>query len=269
MRVVIVTGGTQGLGRVMTETLLADGHAVTALGRSGSGPLAQAERLLLAHGDVGNPDDCARVLEETIARFGRIDALINNAGVNLPVQVKSGDGQRQRTFYDVSVEQWQTLMRTNVDGAFYLARLVAPKLVEQGWGRIVNHVTSYRTMVRNGEHPYGPSKTALEAMVAIWSADLADTGVTVNAILPGGAADTRMIASDQVPDRSKLIPPSVVAGPISYLISDASNAMTGHRFIGALWKPGAPEEQNIAASSAVAGWPESVAASPAPAWPPN
>ena len=269
MRVVIVTGGTQGLGRVMVERLLADGHAVTAVGRSGPGQLAENEQLLTARGDVSNPDDCAAVVEQTIARFGRVDALINNAGVNLPAQVKNADGIRKRSFYDVTVEQWQALMRTNVDGPFYLARLVAPHLVAQGWGRIINHVTSYRTMVRSGEHPYGPSKTALEAMVAIWSADLAGTGVTVNAILPGGASDTRMIAPDQVPDRAKLIPPSVIAGPVSYLVSDASNDVTGRRFIGALWKPGAADDANIAASSTVAGWPESVAISPAPAWPPK
>jgi NAD(P)-dependent dehydrogenase (short-subunit alcohol dehydrogenase family) len=269
MRVVIITGGTQGLGRVMTERLLADGHAVAAVSRFGPGELAQAERLLVVRGDVGNPEDCAAAVTQTIAHFGRVDALINNAGVNLPVGVKNTDGVRARAFYDVSVEQWQTMMRTNVDGAFYLARLVAPHLVERGWGRIVNHVTSYRTMVRGGEHPYGPSKTALESMVAIWSADLAGTGVTVNAILPGGGADTRMIAPDQVPDRSKLIPPAVVAGPISFLVSDASNGVTGRRFIGALWKPGSTDEQNVAASSTVAGWPESVSASPAPPWPPK
>jgi NAD(P)-dependent dehydrogenase (short-subunit alcohol dehydrogenase family) len=268
MRVVIVTGGTHGLGRAMTERLLADGHSVTAVGRSGPGELQPAERLLVVRGDVSNPDDCARIVTQTISRFSRVDALVNNAGLNLPVQVKRAEGVRARAFYDVSLEQWHALMRTNVDGAFYLARLVAPLFVEQGWGRVVNHVTSYRTMVRSGEHPYGPGKAALEAMVAIWSADLAGTGVTVNAILPGGAADTRMVGHDQISDRSKLIPASVVAEPVSCLVSDASNGVTGRRFIGALWTPGAPDRDNIAASSTAAGWPESVAASPAPAWPP-
>jgi 3-oxoacyl-[acyl-carrier protein] reductase len=96
-------------------------------------------------------------------------------------------------------------------------------------------------------------------MTTIWGKDLAGTGVTVNAILPGGAADTRMIAKEAVGDRSKLIPPSVMAPLIRFLLSDASNDVSGRRFIGALWKPDASIQENITASSTVSGWPESVA----------
>jgi NAD(P)-dependent dehydrogenase (short-subunit alcohol dehydrogenase family) len=263
-RVVIVTGGTAGLGRVMVEALLADGHRVVAVGRSGPGELHETEGLLFARGDVGDAAACEAIVTSTIARFGTIDAVVNNAGLNLPTAVKDAGGARPRRFYDLPIEQWQSIWTTNTSGAFFMARAVAPRLVAQGWGRIVNHVTSYRTMTRGGEHPYGPSKAALESMTTVWAEDLAGTGVTVNAILPGGAADTRMVAKEAVPDRSRLIPPTVMAPVIQYLLSDASNDVSGRRFIGALWKPDANIQENITASSTVSGWPESVASALGP-----
>jgi 3-oxoacyl-[acyl-carrier protein] reductase len=269
MRVVIVTGGTAGLGRVMVETLLGAGHRVVAVGRSGDGELRPDERLVIARGDVSVAADCDAILARTLEAFGTVDALINNAGVNLPTQPKSAGGVRSRRFYDVTLEQWQSIARTNIDGPFLMARIVAPRLVAQGWGRIVNHVTSYRTMVRAGEHPYGPSKAALEAMTTIWAAELAGTGVTVNAILPGGASDTRMIARDVIPDRRTLIPPAVMAAPVRFLLSDAANDVTGRRFVAAAWKPDASDEANLAAAVSPAGWPDTVAASVSPPWPPQ
>ena len=268
-RVVIVTGGTAGLGRVMVEALLADGHCVVAVGRSGAGELRAAEGLLIVRGDVGEPAACEAIVASTIAHFGSVDALVNNAGVNLPTAVKNADGARERRFYDVSLAQWESIWTTNTAGPFLMARAVAPRLVGAGWGRIVNHVTSYRTMVRSGEHPYGPSKAALEAMTTVWASDLAGTGVTVNAILPGGASDTRMISPEVVSDRSTLIPRSVMAAPIRFLLSDASNDVTGRRFVGARWKPDASIDENIAASSTASGWSESVATTVAAPWPPK
>ncbi len=264
MRVVIVTGGTAGLGRVMVEALLAEGHRVVAVGRSRSGELRETDGLLIARGDVGDPAACEAIVASTIAHFGTVDALVNNAGLNLPTAMKNAGEERARRFYDLPIEQWQSIWTTNTVGPFLMARAVAPRLVAAGWGRIVNHVTSYRTMVRAGEHPYGPSKAALESMTTIWSEDLAGTGVTVNAILPGGASDTRMVSKEVVSDRNGLIPPSVMAPLIRYLLSDASNDVSGRRFIGALWKPDASIQENLAASSTVSGWPESVATALAP-----
>ena len=263
-RVVIVTGGTAGLGRVMVEALLAGGHRVVAVGRSGPGELRETDGLLIAPGDVGDAATCETIVASTIAHFGSVDALVNNAGLNLPTAVNDTGTVRPRRFYDVPIEQWQSMWATNTAGPFFMARAVAPRLVDQGWGRIINHVTSYRTMVRAGEHPYGPSKAALESMTAVWAEDLAGTGVTVNAILPGGASDTRMVSKEAVADRSTLVPPSVMAPLIQFLVSDASNDVNGRRFIGALWKPEASIQENMTVSSTVSGWPESVATALAP-----
>jgi NAD(P)-dependent dehydrogenase (short-subunit alcohol dehydrogenase family) len=109
----------------------------------------------------------------------------------------------------------------------------------------------------------------LESMTAVWANDLVGTGVTVNAILPGGAADTRMISREVVSDRSALVPPSMLDGPIRYLISDASEAATGRRFVAALWDAGASDADNLAKAVSGAGWSESVATSAARPWPPK
>jgi NAD(P)-dependent dehydrogenase (short-subunit alcohol dehydrogenase family) len=252
----------------MVEALLADGHRVVAVGRSGPGELRETGGLLIARGDVGDAVACEAIVASTIAHFGTVDALVNNAGLNLSTTLNDG-GVRPQRFYDLSIEQWQSIWTTNTAGPFFMARAVAPRLIAQRWGRIINHVTSYRTMVRAGEHPYGPSKAALESMTTVWAKDLADTGVTVNAILPGGGADTRMVATEAVRDRSKLIQPRVMAPLIQYLISDASNGVSGRRFVGALWKPEASIQENVAASSTVSGWPESVATSDAVPRPPR
>ena len=108
-----------------------------------------------------------------------------------------------------------------------MAKAVAPALVAQGWGRIVNIVTSHFTMVMDGFSPYGPAKAALEAATVVWSKDLADTGVTVNALLPGGPGNTRMIPLEEVPDRSKLVQPEVMMAPIVWLMSAESERRYG------------------------------------------
>lgn len=269
MRVVIVTGGTSGLGRAMVLALHSAGHSVVAVGRTGVSDLTESERLTIVRGDVTSPSDCETVVARTLERFGAVDALVNNAGVNMPTRVSNLQMKEGPKFYELSIDQWHSIMRTNVDGGFFMARLVAPHLVERGWGRIVNHVTSYRTMVRGGETPYGPSKAALESMTAIWANELAGSGVTVNAVLPGGAADTRMIAREVVPDRTKLVPPSMMDAPIRWLISDASNGVTGRRFVAALWDANATDGENVGTAGTAAGWPESVATSTARPWPPK
>jgi 3-oxoacyl-[acyl-carrier protein] reductase len=106
-------------------------------------------------------------------------------------------------------------------------------------------------------------------MTAIWANELAGTGVTVNAILPGGAADTRMIARDVIPDRGSLVPPELMVPPIRWLLSDASNETTGKRIVAALWERDAPDAANLAAAVSGAGWPESAATSAARPWPPK
>lgn len=253
-RIAIVTGGATGLGRAMSLALLAAGHRVAAMGRStvSMGELVDAaaaagvaDRLLPACGDITSAADCEAVVTQTLAHFGAVDALINNAGANIAANAAP-------RFYEQPIEEWRATFDVNVTGAFLMARLVTPHLVARGWGRILNQGTTYGTMVRGGYTPYGPSKAALETATVAWSSELAGTGVTVNIILPGGASDTRRISPEHVPDRSTLIPPEVMAAPTIWLMSPAADGVTSRRIVARFWDPGASAETNLAAAGAPA-----------------
>ena len=132
-----------------------------------------------------------------------------------------------------------------------MARAAAPHLIAQGWGRIVNVVTSYTTMLKYT--PYGAAKAMLEAATVVWANDLAGTGVTVNALLPGGPADTAMVPVKLVPDRSRLVRPEAMVGPAVWLTSPSSDGVTGHRFIGQDWDLRSSDDANFARAKR-AGW---------------
>ena len=258
-RSVIVTGGSAGLGRVIVLALLQDGHRVVATGQNAA-TLAEVVRaareaghganVLGLTGDVASPADCERVVAETVASFGTVDAVVNNAGIALPTHTPAD----KWTFNDISIDFWRRLIDVNVNGPFFMVKAAAPHLNGKGWGRVINQITSLRSMIRAGETPYGPSKAALEAMTSAWADEYAGTGVTVNALLPGGAADTRMILASAIPDRSKLIRPEAMAAPIRWLMSPASNGFTGMRLLASEWDPSLPDDENVRRSSDEAGW---------------
>ncbi len=162
-------------------------------------------------------------------------------------------GKRKR-FYEVEADAWRKAIDVNVNGAFLMAKAVAPHLVERGWGRIVNMETSHYTMMMDGFSPYGPSKAALESATVIWSKDLAGTGVTVNALAPGGPADTRMIPETEVGDRSTLVQPDLMVAPIVWLMSPQSNGFTGRRLIAKEWDAERLRSEPIEKIGVVAGW---------------
>jgi 3-oxoacyl-[acyl-carrier protein] reductase len=107
------------------------------------------------------------------------------------------------------------IIETNVNGPFFMSRSVTPGMIARGWGRIINISINHETMRRRGFSPYGPSKAALESETTIWAQDLAGTGVTVNALLPGGASLTGMIPDEVPPElRKKLISPVIMVAPL-------------------------------------------------------
>jgi 3-oxoacyl-[acyl-carrier protein] reductase len=154
----------------------------------------------------------------------------------------------------VPLDLWHRIVDTNVNGTFHMARAAIPVLLRQGWGRIVNLSTGMRTMVKIGFSPYGPSKAAVEAMTAIWAQDLAGTGVTVNALLPGWVSDTDMVLKEDFPDRARLVPPASMIAPAVWLASEASNGVTGMRIIARDWGASLPAEEAFKAAAAKAGW---------------
>ena len=262
--VVIVTGAARGLGRAMTLSLLRHGARVGAVDLPSSASemrelVAQAtaenmaDRLLPVDCDVSRWADCQAAVQKVASQFGALHGLVNNAGLGMQNIGNVLKGGRKR-FYEVEADTWRTSMDVNFNGPFLMAKAAAPLMVEQGWGRIVNIVTSFYTMMMEGFSPYGPSKAALESATVIWSKDLASTGVTVNALLPGGPANTRMIPEGDIDDRSKLIQPEAMMAPIAWLMSARSNGVNGRRIIASEWSEDRLNSTPASEVGAPAGW---------------
>ena len=111
----------------------------------------------------------------------------------------------------------------NLVAAFLMTRAVLPTLLAQRWGRIINVTTSLDTMWRSLMQPYGGSKAANEAILTALAQELDGSGVTGNVLVPGGAADTRLVPRAMAPDRSQLIPPEVMVAPLIWLCSNGSD----------------------------------------------
>jgi 3-oxoacyl-[acyl-carrier protein] reductase len=122
--------------------------------------------------------------------------------------------------------------------------VVAPHLIRNGWGRIVNINTSLGGLSQSRNSPYGVTKAALESVTLIFAADLAGTGVTVNTLLPGGACDTD---PNRLPDpKLKLLPVDIMNPAIVWLASRHSDGKTGGRYIGRLWNASLPPNEAAA-----------------------
>ena len=261
---VIVTGGARGLGRAMTLAILRSGRRVVVADlpesaaevRDLSGIAAQEQsqdRLLAVECNVTQWEQCQNVVNKAIDRFGTVHGLVNNAGVGMQDIGNVLVGKR-KPFYEVDANAWRNAIDVNVNGPFLMAKAIAPQLVRQGWGRIVNIETSSYTMMMDGFSPYGPSKAALESSTVIWAKDLGGTGVTVNALAPGGPANTRMIPKSEVDDRSTLIQPEVMMAPIVWLMSARSDGVSGRRIIAKEWDADRLQREATENIGTPAGW---------------
>lgn len=262
--VVIVTGGARGLGRAMTLALLRGGKRVVVADlpesaaevRELTGIATQEQsqdRLLAVECNVTQWEQCQNVVNKAIDRFGTVHGLVNNAGVGMQDIGNVLVGKR-KPFYEVDTNAWRNAIEVNVNGPFLMAKAIAPQLVRQGWGRIVNIETSSYTMMMDGFSPYGPSKAALESSTVIWAKDLGGTGVTVNALAPGGPANTRMIPMSEVDDRSTLIQPEVMMAPIVWLMSVRSDGVSGRRIIAKEWDADRLQREAPEKIGTPAGW---------------
>lgn len=254
-RVAIVTGAARGLGRAMAEGLARAGASVVLADVDGVG-LKDAVTAVEAQPDCGPvtaitcditvPADCERAVAAAAEKFGALHVLVNNAGKG-PLHLERAPTTKSLKFWEADPDIWREIIVTNVNGTFLMARSAAPELIRSGSGRIVNVTTSLPTMQRRANSPYGVSKAAIEAETLIWAKDLEGTGVTVNSLIPGGAADTDFVhAAARVSLRAEgriLLPPSVMVAPIVWLASTLSSGVSGHRFVGKLWDDALPPEQ--------------------------
>lgn len=244
-RCVIVTGGGRGLGREMALALVGSGANVMATAANSHDELATLKNDAAALGsgklkaiiaDATRYSDCEKVISATREAFGSVHCLVNNAGRGMRL-VSETFTTKPCLFWNTDPEAWKTIINCNINGPFNMARAITPVLVDQGFGKIINVSTSLQTMTRTGYSPYGPSKAALEAASLVWAADLKDTGVTVNVLLPGGATDTALLP-DMLNKRGadgNLLSPTLMRAPILWLCANESNGHTAERYIAKQW----------------------------------
>jgi 3-oxoacyl-[acyl-carrier protein] reductase len=179
-RVALVTGGSKGIGYACAERLLADGYAVAFCARqqaeidAAAARLGDPDRVLGLRADVGSAADCARLVADVTGRFGRIDVLVNNAGVYAPVP-----------FLEFTADRWDALMDINVRGPVLISVLAARVMRDLGGGRIV-HIASTNGQLSEAEFAhYNASKAAIISLTKSMAVELAPHQILVNAVAPG------------------------------------------------------------------------------------
>lgn len=257
--VAVVTGAGRGLGRAMALGLAGAGVRVIATAAREAGEIEEVaslardqwgeDRFWPLVADVCRPEDCEEVVAVALSKWQRLDILVNNAGRGMKYVSERFLTEPTR-FWETDPRTWNMVISTNVNGPFYMTRTAVPPMIRTGWGRIINISMNHETMRRKGFSPYGPSKAALESETIIWAQDLEGTGVTVNALLPGGATDTGMIP-DGLPEEihARLLSPEVIVPPLLWLVSSDADTITGRRLIANRWDSKDPE-----AAMEEAGW---------------
>jgi NAD(P)-dependent dehydrogenase (short-subunit alcohol dehydrogenase family) len=268
-RVAIVTGGLRGLGRAMALGLATLGHSVVAVGHidndvaeieAAAGALGLGARFHPLVADLREPGECDRVAAEARTRFGTIDILVNNAGLTFtyidPARFRRPTPQR---FWEVTDAIVDNVIATNYLAGDRLSRRVAPAMVAQGWGRIVNVTTKLDTMNRLGTHPYGASKAALEMATEVWAKEVEGTGLTINIVNPGAGANTpgmaeEMRAMSRDGRAARLVEPEEMVPPLLYVVSREADRVNGMRFDANAWDAALPPAEAARAAGRPAGF---------------
>lgn len=233
-RVGFATGAGGGIGRAIARRLAGDGMAVAVLDRDGAAAGAVAAEIggFAVTADVTSPEEVGRAVDAVLARYGRIDVLVNNAGVAW-----------MGPALDMPLEALQTMLRVNVEGVFIVSRAVLPHMIAQHSGSIVN-LASWAGKTGNANFAgYSASKFAVVGLTQALAREMAPHGIRVNAICPGIVVDTAMRTAieaqqrryglPETAEREKTIPigrvsvPEDVARVAAFLASDEASYMTG------------------------------------------
>lgn len=232
-RVVIVTGGAKGIGLACVEAFAAEGAKVVVADVDTEGG-EKAVRTVEASGgtarfvrtDVGDKAEAKRLVDQTLEAFGRLDVLINNAGV-----IKTGD------FLELPEEDFDAVLRTNLKGMFLVGQAAARAMVEAGKGAIVNMSSANAVVAIPNQIPYVTSKGGVNQLTKAMALALADKGVRVNAIGPGSIlTDLLKVVMADDAARQKILSrtpigrcgePAEVARVALFLASDDASYLTG------------------------------------------
>jgi NAD(P)-dependent dehydrogenase (short-subunit alcohol dehydrogenase family) len=242
-RCVVLTGAAGGMGVKMTLALAGAGMMVVAVDRDA----AALERLCASaaadgvtdrvrpwQADLAQRTRCEALVPDIVAACGVLHGLVNLAGVGATM-FHGDDATRPVRFWEAGMDAWEGLVDINLRAPWILAAAAVRHMLARGSGRIVNVTTSFDTMLQPGLVAYGPSKAALEAATSCWARELEGSGVTVNALAPGGPVDTALIPPDSPMPRDQMIRPEVMGPPIVWLMSDAAKDVTNKRVVARLW----------------------------------
>ncbi|MGE0151992.1 MAG: SDR family NAD(P)-dependent oxidoreductase [Reyranellaceae bacterium] len=231
MKVALVTGAARGIGLATARLFLAEGWRVALLDilgdtlRAAVAALERPDDTLALEADIADAASVAAAVQQAMARFGRIDALVNNAGIAV-----------FKPLLEVSVEEWQRVLDVNLTGPFLATREVAPVMRQQGGGAIVNVTSISGLRASTLRVAYGTSKAALAHLTRQQAAELAQYGIRVNAVAPG-PVETEMAKQVHTPairaDYHDHIPlaryglESELARAIFFLCGEQSSYITG------------------------------------------
>ncbi len=231
-KVIVVTGASRGIGRAIALRAAGEGAKLAIVTRSSLGKLEEVAKQIESAGgevlqiqaDVSSVDDAKRIVSETIERFGKIDILINNAGItkdNLLIRLKEQD--------------WDSVMAVNLKGSFNCLKAAARPMMRQRSGKIINMSSVVGMMGNAGQVNYAASKAGILGMTKAAAKELAAWKITVNAVAPG-FIETDM--TESIPEDAKKLmlqwiplqrsgKPEDVAGVVAFLCSDDADYMTG------------------------------------------
>lgn len=230
---VLITGGTSGLGRAMAAALVASGARVALTSRDRSRAEGAAAEIGAAgiELDVRDEQSVQTGIEEVYDRLGGLDVLVSNAGIGMRT-VNPRFMTDPQPFWEVSPQGFRDVIETKITGSFLVAHAVAPRMLAAGGGRIVIISMSDQTMTRRGFVPYGPAGAGVEALARVMAKDLAETPVTLNILLPGGATATGMVPDGAPADvRDRLLDAEIMGPPIVWLCSEQAAGVHDHRIV--------------------------------------
>ncbi|TCS93910.1 3-oxoacyl-ACP reductase FabG [Hazenella coriacea] len=230
-RVAIITGAANGIGRETAVLFAREGAKLLIADYDAESAQKVCEELQsegvevdFYQVDVSNKESVQGMAEAALAKWGRIDILINNAGI-------TADGM----LHKLSEENWQRVINVNLTGVFYCTQAVVPAMKEQGWGRIITASSVSGVYGNIGQTNYAATKSGVIGMTKTWAKELGRHGIRANAIAPG-FVETRMV--EKVPDKvidqlKKQIPvgrlgkPSDIANAYLFLASDEADYING------------------------------------------
>jgi NAD(P)-dependent dehydrogenase (short-subunit alcohol dehydrogenase family) len=236
-RVALITGGNKGLGKAMARGLAQAGADLFLASRNEEELKATLQEILQETGrkgayciaDMTNRDSVRKLAETALEKMGRIDILINNAGVNIPQAIDA-----------ITDESWDKVIETNLNSIMVLTRAIVPQMRQRKWGRVV-HISSIMALVsKEKRNAYSTSKAALLGLAHASALDLGEDGVTVNCIAPGPFLTDmpgRILSPAEKAEFAKMTAmnrwgdPNELVGPVLMLVSNAGSYITGHTLL--------------------------------------